>query len=454
MAMFLGAADVQGCRGVKREMAVEQAAAPLPHRPRLHAGAGRPVVLIASTTWWAFPARIAMACAARGMDVDAICGPGHPLLKTASLRRRYPYGALRPLRALAAAIASSGATIVLPCDERARAHLHLLHARSTDAAIRQVIEASLGNPAQFPILDDRTALIECATALGIAAPKTVRVDTPAALMDGLARLGLPAVLKTDGSWGGLGVAVVRSAAQADLQFARLSRPLSLRRALKRLFVDRDAFHLHPFLTREKPRVCLQRFAPGRPANSVSACLDGEILGTVCAEAVLLQRPNGASSVVRIIENAQMCEAAAKLARHLRLSGIFGLDFLIDERTGHVLLLEMNARATPLSHLALGPGRDLIGALGHLAGLPTLADPVRVTDRTVIAYFPQALHTAPGTPWLTEGFHDVPWDDPVLTAELMRQPRPDRGLLASLLRLLRRGAGAEGRLATSCMMDVT
>jgi hypothetical protein len=435
-------------------MAVEPIAAPLPHRVRGQAGTGRPVVLIASTTWWAFPARIAMACAARGMDVDAICGPGHPLQKTAALRRRHPYRALRPLHALEAAITASGAALVLPCDERARAHLHLLHARSTSGAVRRLIETSLGDPARFPVLDDRTSLIECAAGLGIAAPETLRVDTPAALMDGLARLGLPAVLKVDGSWGGLGVAVVRSAAQADAHFARLSRPLSLRRALKRLLVDRDAFHVQPYLAQEKPRVCLQRYAPGRPANSVSACLDGEILGTICAETVQLQRPHGASSVVRIIENAQMAEAAAKLARHLRLSGIFGLDFLIDERTGQALLLEMNARATPLSHLALGPGRDLMGALGHLAGLPTLAEPQRVTDHTVIAYFPQALHTAPDSPWLTEGFHDVPWADPALTAELMRQPRPDRGLLARALRLLRRGADADSLPATGRMMDVT
>jgi glutathione synthase/RimK-type ligase-like ATP-grasp enzyme len=454
MAMLSGADIVQGRGSVKREMAGLAIAAPAAQRLHGHAGAGRPVVLIASTTWWAFPARIAMACAARGMDVDAICGPGHPLQKTASLRRRHPYGALRPLRALEAAITESGACLVLPCDERARANLHLLHMRSSDPAIRRVIERSLGDPAQFAIVDDRTALIDCARALGIAAPETLRLDGEAALEEALSRLGLPAVLKVDGSWGGLGVAVARTRAQAGLHFARLSRPLSLRRAIKRLLVDRDAFHLHPWLAQESPRVCVQRYAPGRPANSVSACIDGEILGTICAEAVLLQRPHGASSVVRIIDNAQMCDAAVKLARHLRLSGVFGLDFLIDDRTGQANLVEMNPRATPLSHLALGPGRDVIGAIGHLAGLPTLADPVRVTENAVIAYFPQALHTAPGTLWLTEGFHDVPWDDPGLTAELMRRPRPDRGLLAGLLRLLRRGAGGDGAVATSHMMDAT
>jgi hypothetical protein len=201
-------------------------------------------------------------------------------------------------------------------------------------------------------------------------------------------------------------------------------------------------------------VSLQRFVPGRPANSISACLDGEILGTVCAESLLLQGPNRASSVVRIIENQEMREAAEKLARHLRMSGVFGLDFLLDERTGQTQLVEMNARATPLTHLAFGAGRDLIGGIGHIAGMPTLAEPMRVTGRDVIAYFPQAMHTAPGNPWLTAGYHDVPWDDPGLTEELMKLPRPDRGLLATALRRLR-GQPADAGIPAACVtMDVT
>jgi hypothetical protein len=436
---------------VKREQAYLAAASVLPQSLQGRPGIGRPVVLIASTTWWAFPARIAMACAARGMDVDAICGPGHPLMKTAATRRRFAYGPLTPLRALGDAIRGSGAAVVVPCDERVRSHLHLLHARSGDASVRRVIEASLGDPACFPILEDRSGLIECARALGVAAPETLRVDTPAMLDAALDRLGLPAVLKVDGTWGGFGVCVVRSRSQAREKWAFLSRRLSFGRAAKRVLVDRDAFSLRPWFERARPRVCLQRFVPGQPANSISACLDGEILGTVCAESLELQRPQGASSVVRIIEHAQMSEAAVALARRLKLSGVFGLDFLIDERTGEAHLVEMNARATPLTHLAFGPGRDLIGAIGQIAGLASLAEPARVTDRDVVAYFPQARHTAPDSHWLEDGFHDVPWEDPVLLRELLRQPRPDRGLLAVLLRTLRRAAGA---VSINRMMDVT
>jgi hypothetical protein len=445
-------AGLQGPDIVQRDNAFMDSAMPIPAPGYGQATRARPVVLIASTTWWAFPARIAMACAARGMDIAALCGPGHPLLKTAATARNFTYGALTPLRALQRAITASGACLVVPCDERARAHLHRLHGRTTDQAVRRVIENSLGDPGFFPVLEDRTALIACARDLGIAAPETLRVDSPQALEDAIGRLGLPSVLKVDGTWGGFGVCVVHTRAEARDTWARLSRRLSFARAAKRLLVDRDAHHLRPWFEHAAPKLCLQRFQQGRPANSISACLDGEILGTVCAESLVLQRPHGASSVVRIIDGTQMADAAAKLAKHLKLSGVFGLDFLIDETTGRAYLVEMNARATPLTHLAFGAGSDLIGAIGHIAGLPAMADPERVTDRDVIAYFPQAWHSAPASPWLQQGFHDVPWEDPGLLRELLKKPRPDRGLLATALRAWR--GRVAGGAARNRMMDVT
>jgi predicted ATP-grasp superfamily ATP-dependent carboligase len=41
-----------------------------------------------------------------------------------------------------------------------------------------------------------------------------------------------------------------------------------------------------------------------------------------------------------------------------LSGLHGFDFVIDERSGATKLIEINPRATQISHFNLGPGRDL------------------------------------------------------------------------------------------------
>jgi hypothetical protein len=452
--MFVGTAEREGPRCVNREQAVSVNAVSRP-RGAPSSLPGRPVVLIASTAWWAFPARIAMESATRGVAVAALCGRGHPLRKTEAVKRHFHYGALRPLAAMEQAITASGATLIVPCDDRALIHLHQLHAATGDVHVRMVIERSLGDPAAFAVLDDRAALATRARALRIDAPKTLPVETTATLEAALELLGLPAVLKVDGTWGGFGVAIVRTRAQALDQFNRLARPISLGRAVKRLLVDRDPFHLLPWLHGKAPRLSLQSYVPGRPANSVSVCNNGAILSTVCAETLSMQRPLGASSVVRIIENPAMALAAQKLARDLNLSGVFGLDFLLDDITGTAHLVEMNARATPLCHLSFGAGRDPVGAIAEIAGLPARGEPPCVTDRDVIAYFPQAWHTAPTDRRLHEGFHDVPWEDPALLKELLRLPWPDRGWLASLRRIFpQRRPEAGGLLITNRPVEKT
>jgi hypothetical protein len=408
--------------------------------------AGERGVLIASTTWWAFPARLAAAGAARGLPVHAICGPDHPLAKIRSVRGIFPYAALRPLAALERAIRASQAAVVLPCDDRARLHLHRLHGATRDPAIRAVIETSLGEPRHFPVAERRFALIEAARDAGIDAPETVPVGDARRLDAALDRIGLPAVLKVDGTWGGYGIAVVRSRAEAASAFARFARPLSAVRAVKRLLADRDAFDLPQFLSGEMPRLSLQRYVQGRPANSLSICRGGRVLRTICAESLLMQRTRGAAAVVRVIDHAGMREAAETLARRLEISGFLGLDFMLDRVSGAASLVEMNARGTPLAHLCFGAESDLVGGVAELAGCAVAGPRLRAAPHGIVAYFPQAWHTAPHSPYLSQGLHDVPWEEPALVTELLRLPRPDRGILARGLRRLR--APAENRRAAS------
>lgn len=408
-----------------------------------------PGVLIASTTWSAFPARLAGACAARGLAVHGISDADNPLAKTRAVRGLFAYAPLWPLCALEHAIAASQARLVIPCDDRARAHLHRLHATTRNPAIRACIETSLGSPAFFALAERRSDLIGAARDAGIDAPETVPVADAAALEAALRRIGLPAVLKVDGSWGGFGVAIVRSEAQARAAFVRLSRPLSAARALKRVVVDRDAFDVPLWFSGAKRRLSLQAYVAGVPANSLSVCRGGRVLQTICVKTLLQQRPLGAAAAVQVIEHEGMRRAAEKLARRLDMSGFMGLDFVLGEADGAARLVEMNARATPLAHLCFGAGCDLVGGLADLAGFIAGTARPDAAPGGIVAYFPQAWHTAPGSPYLTEGFHDVPWEEPELVKELLRLPRPERGFLARVWRGLRhvaQGLGQEAEAA--------
>jgi hypothetical protein len=403
----------------------------------------RSTILIVSSCWWAFPARLAMAFASIGHRVEAICPAHHPLAKTKAVRALYRYRALRPLEGLAKAIKQAEPALIVPCDDRAIAHLHKLHgsAKHASPALNAVIERSLGAVGSFPVVERRSDLIAVARAEGIRAPDMMPVATIEELRAALDQVGLPAVMKVDGTWGGLGVRVVHSFAEAARTLKALSRPVGATRALKRLIVDRDPFFLAPSLAGAAPTVNVQRFVEGTPANSAVACWNGEVLASIGVAAVRTRGAQGASTAVRVIDHPDMIEAGAKLVRRLGLSGFCGFDFILEAGSCAAHLIEMNARTTPISHLPLADGRNLVTALAtRLDGITAISCTPPITQE-IIAFFPQAWLLEPNSELLHNGYHDVPWGEQALVRELMKLPWPERGFPARLLSRLRRSAGA-------------
>jgi carbamoylphosphate synthase large subunit len=124
----------------------------------------------------------------------------------------------------------------------------------------------------------------------------------------------------------------------------------------------------------------------------------------------------------------MMLSAARIARRLDLSGFFGLDFMIEEGSGDMYLIEMNPRCTPPCHLSLGKGRDMSEALrAQLSGQPP-RETAPITQNDMIAYFPEAWHCR--SEFLQSSFHDVPSGEPDLIEALLR-PWPNRNILYRL-----------------------
>jgi hypothetical protein len=381
-----------------------------------------------------------MAFASIGHRVEAICPAHHPLGKTKVVRTIYRYSALRPQQSLAKAIRKSDPALIVPCDDRAIAHLHALHASGQSVVLNAAIERSLGAPESFQIVERRADLISAARAEGIRAPEMLRVSTEDELRHAIGRIGLPAVMKVDGTWGGLGVKIVHSLSEAIKALRALSQPIGLARALKRLMVDRDPFSLLPAISSAGAVVNVQRFVEGTPGNSAVVCWNGEVLASISVAAMRTRGPQGASTVVRIIDHPEMIETGAKLVRRLGLSGFCGFDFLLEAGGGAAHLIEMNARTTPISHLALAEGRNLVTALAtRLDGITAIC-PTPSIAQDVIAFFPQAWLLEPGSELLYSGYHDVPWGEQALVRELMKLPWPERSFLARLLSRVRQSTG--------------
>ncbi len=347
---------------------------------------------------------------------------------------RYGYHATSPERSLTAAINDASPDFILPCDDRAVTHLHRLHSSalasgSSGLKIAALIRRSLGAPDSFPIVSSRGALLHLARAENIPVPETQEIASVDDLRSWNGVHDFPWVMKIDGSWGGLGVRVVRSLREAEDCFRLMNKPLGTVAMLKRLLVNRDAFWIEPWRHRSRPGITVQTWIEGRPANCVVFCREGQVQAGITVEVVAAQGTMGPATIVRIVDDHQMLKAAATLARRLNLSGIHGLDFMLENKTGTAYLVELNPRCAMPCHLRLGPGRDLIGALcSELSGIQVNPAPF-VPHCDTVAYFPQAWFSDPQDQWLRSGYHDVPWEEPDLVKELMLLPWPDRSFLA-------------------------
>jgi biotin carboxylase len=391
----------------------------------------KPKVLIAATGRWFTTARLAMALTKAGCTVMAVCPLHHPLATTRAAEQIHTYNGLVPLRALENAIAATSPDLILPCDDLATQHLHQLYQKGQSLGkagkpICALIERSLGAPKCLPLVYARAEFMDLAATEGIRVPKTNVVANTQELEKCIGRMGLPMVLKANGTSGGLGIRVVHSIEEAERAFRVLHAPPLLARALKRAVLDRDHTLLWPSLLRRRRVVNAQAFVAGREATSAIACWKGAVLASLHFEVLSKATAAGHATVLRLIENGEMSIATQKIARSLNLSGVHGFDFMLEAGTGSTYLIEMNPRATQVGHLTLGPGRDLPAALhAAISGDPVQSTP-KLTENDTIALFPQEWIRDPRSSFLQSGYHDVPWDEPELVQACIRTRQNRRG----------------------------
>jgi hypothetical protein len=389
-------------------------------------------VLLVAAKWWPAPARLAAALLEQGAAVSAVCPPHHALtyvdgVAACALR------AVDPRRSLEQALRRTRPEFVLPCDDRCVLLLHELHRERPQW--RALIERSLGEPRAFGTLASRAALLGTARELGIRVSDACAVDSAAQAAERYARCGPSPFLKLDGTGGGEGVQMVSSAAEAAAAHLGLRASLGLPTLLKRWLVNRDPLALWSWRRRASARIILQPFVAGTPANIMVACWQGAVVGAVTVAVLASQGPTGAALVVRLIESEEARDAAVRLAAHLRLSGFFGLDFIIEPGSGAAHLIEMNPRATQLGHLKLPPG-DLAGAWYAAATGRERRRTGTVIAGDTVAFFPQALRWGVDSATLESVYHDVPWGQKRLLEMLQQDPWPERQWRARAYHLFR------------------
>jgi hypothetical protein len=163
-----------------------------------------------------------------------------------------------------------------------------------------------------------------------------------------------------------------------------------------------------------------------------ACWRGEVLAIVSVIVVAAAGPTGAALVIRVIQDERLRRAAKLIAARLKLSGFYGLDFVIEAGTGVPYLIEMNPRCTQIGHIEFPGTGSVAGALcAVLRGDPSPIADIALPPGDQVALFPQAQAAGPAFREMIEAsYHDVP-HEPRLARELLLKSWPQRRLLARL-----------------------
>ena len=350
-----------------------------------------PKVLLMSAYRWPTTTRLALALCEAGLTVEALCPVDHSLAQVKFVSKVHPYSALNPLHSLRNAIAASKPDFLIPGDDTTAAQLHELH-ELTDATdpignnLRSLIASSLGDPKNYPSFYSRARIASLADAAGVLSPTTTNISNHDELYSQIEKVGFPAVLKSDGSFGGRGVKFAHTRAEAKRAFRELTSYNNVARALKQLVVDRDANLVLPCLRRTRPQVSIQRFLFGRRANAAVACWNGTVLAQVCVEVFASNRASGPATVVGVIAHRGMSRAVERFVGAFGLSGLCGLDFILDPADGSARLIDFNPRATQTSHLVSSEGTQPILSLGaKLRGLPIVDHDIRPHSGPIVLF---------------------------------------------------------------------
>lgn len=352
-------------------------------------------ILLATTVNWPSAARLAGAFSMLGARVEAVFPHHHVLRVCRYVDRAHRYRPLHAVESISAAIEASAPDLVIPCDDRALALLLSL------PGFKPLLERSLGPLPGYAVLTARAASIAALREEGIIAPQTLAVEDLDWLEEALTQVGLPCVMKADGSWGGDGVKFVCTREEAIRAFHRLQGPPSRLRSLVRAVLRRDGHFIAAARAPKPANVNVQALVAGKPATSVFAARNGEVLAALHMDVVSWAGDTGPASLMQQVDDSRMDDAVRKLAARFKLNGLQGLDYVRDQ-DGVPHVIEVNPRATQICHLALGP--DLPAAI---LGLPPRPP---VTESRRVALFPQ-LAAMPDLP--RSVYRDVPWDDPAV-----------------------------------------
>lgn len=372
------------------------------------------IMLIALRPDWLAACRLPAALHEAGFRVVAICSRQAYMAQTQYIQefnwieskfRTYPRSTCIAVFQM---IKEHPPEMIIPMDEDAYTllcDLQTLNRLSFSKALQETLRNSLPeHPAKRSFIDKNFFQDQVQSW---QLPHPERLHVPLRSQD------FPIVAKANFGSGGQQVRICKNQTELDEfhQSQKLSAFEALRNQLKTcLFYDIFA---------NRPTISWQACIPGPAAFHAFVALNGRYLGGFSA-IKLRTHPGrtGPSSVIEGIDLPDLTNLASLLVKKLGYSGFGSFDFILQESSKQVKLLELNPRPVPASHLRQSSGIDLAGLLFESLILRR-EPPIPTAKPFRVALFPNEILRDPESPFLQDAWHDIPQDDPQLLKFLCR-----------------------------------
>jgi hypothetical protein len=376
------------------------------------------ILIVALNESWIGISRLPSGLDKAGFEVFAVCPKKSFLAQTKFLKKAILYPTITYSRSkiiylwIVAAIVYFKPDRIIPGDEDTILALYNL-SNSLEKIpffkkISKLIRRSL-TPKEFDsIILCKSDFQDKCQEWGLRTPKNIILDNLEMALTSAAQMGYPVVLKYDSGYGGSGVFICQNDEDIKKYFPQMEK-ITIVEKFKKSIKD----FLFVSIFNDENKISLQQYIEGFVGQSPFVSHNGEVFAlNPMLKLKTFPGKTGPTSVTQGFENEDIENFVRTVAEKLSYNGFGSLEFMIDDITKQLFIIEMNPRPTPTCHLGSEHvPNDLCDML--YKGLNSIRREVKAFTPYTVALFPGEKKRDPNSPYLTETYHDVPLNDPNL-----------------------------------------
>jgi hypothetical protein len=381
------------------------------------------ILIVAMNKDWIGISRLPSGLSRAGFMTYALCPRGSYLSYTKYLAKTILYPTFTYSRSkiiylfVLYAILKFRPDMIIPGDEEAIVVLHRLNYFFLKIPFLKkytVIRNSLPSREFDKMIFSKSTFVENCKKWGVSVPRNVKVDSVLKAKEVAAEMGYPIVIKLDVGYGGSGVFVCQNEDDLVANVISKQNPSFLTRFKFKL---RNLFFISILDTGRI--ISIQQYVKGMAGHISFCALDGKLLAANPMLAIkTFPGSTGPSSVSQGFNNHLLFQFAKIVTEKLCYNGFGSLDFLLEEKTNKIYVIELNSRPTPPCHFSSEVvTHDLCSILYKT--INQIEVEMKTFKPFTVAMFPNEKRRDPESPFLTEAYHDIPHDDEsLLNAFLM------------------------------------